>query len=134
MKQNSLEVRYRDTCIKLNTWAKWARGSTYGSLGYPSMSHEQSAREGGGIDTRGSGLRVLEQPEGVDKTEKVLLSLLKEDPMQYKIVWLYFLRNWSIDKIRGDMRREGGVRLGYGNARALLREAVAWIDGNLVNQ
>ena len=122
-----LEEHYPEACQKLIAWGRWSHEAT--GLGYPRMSIEQAAHEGGGIDTRGSGLvAIIENPE-VERVEKIILRLAARNHNQYKAVKLYFLHNhFTIKKLTREM-----APLGETKVRSILKEGVSWIDGGLCN-
>ncbi len=127
MRKNSLEEDFPETCRLLAIWGPWARDSRDYGLGYPSISPEQMAREGGGINTRGSGLKVIEQPPEIKNVESALSDLKQRHPKQFNAIRVYFSDpNTSIDimsRIVGFTNRKVAAKyLGLG---------VSWIDSRL---
>lgn len=79
---------YAGTCYRLEQWADYNRDAF--GLGFPKMSIEQMAVEGGGIDTRGSGLKLSETPEHIQEIDDVLLQLKLNNLDHYKAIRYYF--------------------------------------------
>lgn len=119
--KTTLEQQYPETTMKLKIWADWAARGGY-CRGYPTMSIEQAAIEGGGIDTRGSGLLITSNPEALEM-EKVLIELKEFELKQFLAIKFYF----GDDSMTFD--RMGKI-LGFqrSNAYKVLSSAVAWVD------
>ena len=119
--KTTLEQNYPKTTMKLKVWADWAARGGY-CRGYPTMSIEQAAHGGGGIDTRGSGMYVVSNPEA-EEMELVLIELKNIELKQFLAIKFYF----------GDetmtFKRMGKI-LGFqrSNAYKVLSSAVAWVD------
>ena len=122
-KSKTLEANYPETCSSLKTWAMWQSGQLVS--GFPKMSIEQAAIEGGGIDTRGSGLHIVSNPEA-ERIEKVLLELKQIELKQFLAIKFYFSDETMT------FRRLGKV-LGFqkSNTHEILKRAVAWVDEKL---
>ena len=124
-KSKTLEANYPETTHKLKVWADWASGKLIS--GYPKMDIIQAAIEGGGIDTRGSGLHIVTNQEA-EEIEKILLELKQIELKQFLAIKFYF----SDDTMT--FRRMGKI-LGFqkSNTHEILRRAVAWVDEKLNN-
>ena len=119
----SIEETYRDACYRLRDWGAWAASSD--GLGFPSMSIEQTAINGG-IDSSSSGLFIDDNPE-VAAIEAILLSLAKRNVNQYMAIKWYFMNpNFTIKKVAIRMYPLGATKV-----KNCLREGVAWVDGRL---
>ena len=116
---------YPTTCYRLEEWVKFNHDQF--GLGYPKMSIEQMAVEGGGIDTRGSGLKISETPEHIQEIDDVLLELKARNPQHFYTIEVYF-RTGSITSVfqKVEPRYRNRHR-----AREGITLAVAWVDGKI---
>jgi len=97
-----MDKTYPEAHRRLELWGNWAHEVT--NLGYPKMSLEQMAADGNGINTRGSGLKVI--PEcPVPEVDVILTELKKQKPTIYTAISNYYqLKSVTI---RGLNRRTG---------------------------
>lgn len=120
--KGSIFSMFPDTCWRLQRWTEYNRDPF--NLGYPKMSVEQMAVEGGGIDTRGSGLRINDMPEEVALTDAAMLALKQNHPHFFKTIEIYF-RQGSItavfQKVKPKYRNRHKARDG-------LNQAVSWVN------
>ena len=122
-KSKTLEANYPETCNQLKAWANWASGKLVS--GFPSKDIIQATIDGGGIDTRGSGLHLTTNPEA-EAMEKVLLRLKQIESMQFLAIKFYFTNDnmtfRTMGKIAGFRNKD--------RARDFLYKAVIWVDSN----
>ena len=126
-KPSNLENNYPITTSKLKTWAEWSSGGLVS--GFPKMDIIQATIEGGGIDTRGSGLHIVTNAEA-EEMEKILLELKQLELKQFLAIKFYFsdptmtfkrLGKTLAIKHRTQAERE-------------LTKAVSWVDDKLNSQ
>ena len=124
--KDSIYSLFPDTCYRLERWTEYNRDPF--NLGYPKMSVEQMAVEGGGIDTRGSGLRVNEMPEEVALTDAAMLELKRTYPHFFKTIEIYF-KQGSItavfQKVKPKYRNRHKAREGLNTAVGMI---CSWIS------
>lgn len=121
----SPDADFPSTYHRLEQWGRWCTNEIR-PMWYPSMSPEQMAAEGTGINTRGSGFVGIDMPAEVEETEQALLSVRRSDLKAYRALWYYFNLNMTLRQMGKTIEFRT-----YYSARKGLYEAVKLVDEKL---
>ncbi len=125
----TLEETYPEAILKLQSWGTWSVDQH--NIGWPRASDWNAANEGGGINTKGSGLKIIPDNPEAEEMEVKMIELKTRHPLQFHIMKWYFSTSLPIKIIAIKVKAETGRQISKEKARSILREGVAWIDGGL---
>ncbi len=125
----TLEESYPEACLKLRAWGLWSIDRN--NIGWPRSSDWNAANEGGGINTKGAGLKTIPDNPEAEEMEVKMIELKARHQLQFYIIKWYFSAKLPIKTITTKVKHEFGKSNSREKTRSILREGVAWIDGGL---